>query len=297
MRQVHRDLVMDVGMYDGSDTAYYLEKGYRVIAVEAHPDAVARAGQRFSAEIGQGRLTILPVGIAERRCRQLLHVSQENPGSSSFDEKRVRHLRPGAPIEVDCMPFEEILDQYGVPFYLKVDIEGDDRLCLAALRCDGLPAFLSWEVGDDLEELIQLAMDLGYRRFKIINQLLFRELEYINSLRHRLRRRLRRTFGLDEFALTRRGGYGFAPNRSSGPMGEEAAGSWCTGPEIIRAWVQFCHRYATEDRGGWFDVHASVPIAPAGGQGAPGARSQAVGWPAGDLGCGLVEASAQSARA
>ena len=35
-------LVIDVGMYDGADTAYYLSMGYRVLAVEANPALVAQ---------------------------------------------------------------------------------------------------------------------------------------------------------------------------------------------------------------------------------------------------------------
>lgn len=257
-RQVHRDLVMDVGMYDGSDTAYYLHIGYRVVAVEAHPHAVAQARRRFATEIEQGRLTILPVGIADRRGTQLLHISQENAGSSSFHLDRIRNLQPGPPIAVQCLPFDEILDQYGVPFYLKVDIEGNDGLCLAALRRDRLPPYLSWEVNDDFEECLGLAMDLGYVRFKIINQLVLREVEYVNSLRHRLRRRLLRTFGLDETRTPiRRNGYRFVPGLSSGPMGEETPGPWRSGPEALRAWVQFCDRHGAHSAG-WFDIHASV---------------------------------------
>jgi phosphopantothenate synthetase len=36
------DLVYDVGMGDGADTAYYLAKGRRVVAIDANPLAVER---------------------------------------------------------------------------------------------------------------------------------------------------------------------------------------------------------------------------------------------------------------
>src|SRR6185503_8538306 len=61
--QPQADLVYDVGLYDGTDTAYYLSRGYRVVAVEANPQMVARAQERFAESIDAGRLTIVPVGI------------------------------------------------------------------------------------------------------------------------------------------------------------------------------------------------------------------------------------------
>ena len=36
-------LIFDIGMYDGSDTRYYLNEGFRVLAIEANPVLVQRA--------------------------------------------------------------------------------------------------------------------------------------------------------------------------------------------------------------------------------------------------------------
>jgi hypothetical protein len=33
----HADLICDVGFHRGEDTAFYLKKGFRVVAFEAHP--------------------------------------------------------------------------------------------------------------------------------------------------------------------------------------------------------------------------------------------------------------------
>ena len=56
---VQDDLIIDVGMHDGTDTAYYLAKGFRVVAVEANPALVRAAQDRFSVEIDEGRLAII----------------------------------------------------------------------------------------------------------------------------------------------------------------------------------------------------------------------------------------------
>jgi hypothetical protein len=42
-------LIYDVGMCDGADTAFYLAKGFRVIAIEANPTLVERNRVLFFA--------------------------------------------------------------------------------------------------------------------------------------------------------------------------------------------------------------------------------------------------------
>jgi hypothetical protein len=63
--QVVKDLVYDVGMHNGDDTAFYLHQGFRVLAIDANPRAVDAAKRRFRSELTSGRLTILNVGTAE----------------------------------------------------------------------------------------------------------------------------------------------------------------------------------------------------------------------------------------
>ena len=52
------DLIYDVGMHNGADTAFYLAKGFRVVAVEANPELV-------QASTAAGCLT--PTGPATAR--------------------------------------------------------------------------------------------------------------------------------------------------------------------------------------------------------------------------------------
>ena len=48
------DLIYDVGMNDGDDTAYYLHEGYRVVAVEVDPTLIEQARERFAGPIREG---------------------------------------------------------------------------------------------------------------------------------------------------------------------------------------------------------------------------------------------------
>ena len=43
-------LIFDIGMFDGADTRYYLNKGYKVLAVEANTVLVKRARELIFQE-------------------------------------------------------------------------------------------------------------------------------------------------------------------------------------------------------------------------------------------------------
>jgi hypothetical protein len=77
-------------------------------------------------------------------------------------------------ITVPKIPFSWLIAQFGVPYFLKIDIEGADMLCLKALmRSQGRPNFISIErspfSSEQLKEL-RLLKALGYARLKIVDQ-------------------------------------------------------------------------------------------------------------------------------
>lgn len=55
-------LIFDIGMNDGSDTEYYLSKGFHVVAVEASPPLIEAARAKFASEIAVGQLALFAGG-------------------------------------------------------------------------------------------------------------------------------------------------------------------------------------------------------------------------------------------
>ena len=51
-------LVYDVGMCRGEDTEFYLNRGYRVVGVEANPALVKSLREKFATEQERGQLHI-----------------------------------------------------------------------------------------------------------------------------------------------------------------------------------------------------------------------------------------------
>ena len=65
--------------------------------------------------------------------------------------------------------------RFGVPYYVKVDIEGADRHCILDLTAEQHPDYVSFEIGNDAMELMKHLALTGYSRFKSISQSSFRE--------------------------------------------------------------------------------------------------------------------------
>jgi FkbM family methyltransferase len=231
---VIEDLVYDVGMYNGSDTASYLEQGYRVVAIEANPLLVAQARERFAQELGAGRLTLLELAVGSTDGTVPFYLSHgPDPGWSTGDGERAEQLsqRPEVSFEavqVESRRFERILAEHGVPYYLKIDVEGADLLCIRALeQFRERPAYVSVEIPNrylqeslalqEFEDLCGLYR-LGYERFKIVNQ-------------------------------------SGVPNHWSGPFGEVVPGAWLS---LDAAVLAYRDALREQEHGFWFDLHAAL---------------------------------------
>lgn len=180
----HADLIYDVGMHKGEDSDFYLKKGFRVIGFEADPDLIEHCRNRFSREIEQGRLTIVEGAIVEHTeeitAQSIRFYQNKNNsvwGTIQGDWAR-RNETLGAPsntIEVKTVDFANCLRRYGVPYYLKVDIEGSDAVCLRALvNFEQKPDYVSIEsekvtFAKLLEEFHRFRK-LGYTAFKAVQQ-------------------------------------------------------------------------------------------------------------------------------
>jgi hypothetical protein len=186
------------------------------------------------------------------------------------------------PIEVEMQPFGEILNRYGVPFYLKIDIEGNDLLCIEALAGRPLPPFISVEakVGGAEDELIEavalrdlpLLEEVGYSRFKLISQTDFAPELYsdVATFARRLVKSVEagrlRAPGVSRLAsrltnldrLCRKHRYQFAKG-SSGPWGEGTPGKWLSFEQAKAVYEKVRERRLESPKlAFWWDWHATI---------------------------------------
>lgn len=176
---VEPDLIFDVGVCNGDDSAYYLHKGYRVVGVEANPLLLPALRERFEHDIAGGRYELVGMGIAEGADGADFWVCDDHPEWSSFDRSIAgrsgcRHHA----LEIPTCRFGTLLERYGTPHYCKIDIEGNDELCLDDIGGHTRPKYLSIEVIDGHPQIERLA-ELGYSRFKLVSQRTLRQPAFI----------------------------------------------------------------------------------------------------------------------
>lgn len=265
-------LVIDVGMHTGEDTAYYLHRGFRVLAIEANPDLVQLGTRTFATAIAAGRLEILGVGIAAAADEAEFHVSGSKSVWSSFSRDNAARGGSGyRTVRVPCLTFDRLLATHGVPHYLKIDIEGSDRLCLQALQAGQSPEFISLEMDHESADVdLELLARLGYPSFQCIRQTDFGAIHPGNIQAHIAARRRASALGPLGSALRagrglvrrwrrpREGDWAFPPG-ASGPFGESLPGPWLDSAQINRIWHELrdLNRTLTgAGLGDWFDIHA-----------------------------------------
>lgn len=277
---IHNDLIFDLGFHNGDDTAYYLERRYRVLAVDANPAVVEAGSRRFESAITEGRLILRNVGIAESVATLNFYINEADSKLSSFDRSlAARHGDPCREIPVPCITLLNLFQEHGVPHYLKVDLEGYDELCARALiGATELPPFVSLELfmGDDVSILESLRA-AGYSRFKLIHGVSFTQSEPIfqHETSARILRKLsRRLPGFkrllqaspgwlrpqkDEFdSFREKLEYAF-PEGCTGPFADDTPGPWRS-YDAIRIKADSLKKKLQRDptQSLWYDVHAAL---------------------------------------
>lgn len=172
-------LIFDVGCNDGADSDFYLSKGFTVVAVEANPSLCTKLKRRFSRQIQDGRFWLVEKAIAEQAGEVEFFVNTEASTLSSIKRSVANRVASReASIERTVVPaiqFSSLIEQFGMPYYLKIDIEGADLLCIdALLPFRERPRFTSIESEQGswraLRTEINLLAKLGYTKFQIVDQ-------------------------------------------------------------------------------------------------------------------------------
>ncbi len=127
------DYVMDIGANRGRYTQLFLLINAKVLAIEPHPDCLKSLRQIKSTS-----LNILPVAVSDKIGSQTFMLCNEDEVStlsSEFIEEYGKQdfLNWNKEISVNTTTLDAIIEEYGLPYYLKIDIEGYEHLALSQL--------------------------------------------------------------------------------------------------------------------------------------------------------------------
>ena len=237
-------LIYDVGMHNGSDTEFYLRKGFDVIAVEANPEYVSRARQKFDAHLKTGQLIIYDVALTDAPGEVPFFVHEHDDWSrlnreydDRFAEGKYREIK------VAGLPFSVIVSQNRTPYYVKLDIEGPELMVIEQMiSVRKFPSYLSFEVNSDANRILDLILENGYQDFQLLAQRNKSQIRLPNPPRE------------GNFYDARFDGY------MSGPFGQELPGPWVSVAQVREALKANDRksREASDENtyDEWFDIHA-----------------------------------------
>lgn len=150
------DLIFDVGANHGYKADIFLRLGAKVVAVE--PDEICQGilRQRFlTYRVKRKPLFIVPQAISDRSGIERMWVDAPGSAKNTLSQKWVETLRGdskrfghaldfGHWKQIETTTMERLIEQYGSPFFIKIDVEGHE---LSVLRRLQRPVpFLSFEV-------------------------------------------------------------------------------------------------------------------------------------------------------
>jgi FkbM family methyltransferase len=130
------DLVFDIGSNIGNRIRPFIKMGLKVVAVEPQPYCVAILRKVFNDQVA-----IEQKGVGEKEEIRTMYISQDNHVLSSFSKewidkmkvKRFAGIKWENAEKVQITTLDKLIAQYGVPVFIKIDVEGFEQEVLKGL--------------------------------------------------------------------------------------------------------------------------------------------------------------------
>ncbi len=167
------DLVFDIGAHVGDRIRAFRRLGARVVAVEPQPALFRTLTALFGRDAA---VTLVPSAVGRVAGTAMMMINLDNPTTSTLSTDFIEASRGAEGWEAQAWPqslpvhvttLDELITTYGVPSFIKIDIEGFEAESLAGLS-HRIPA-LSFEF-TTIQRAVGLASlerctALGYTRF------------------------------------------------------------------------------------------------------------------------------------
>ena len=149
-------LIFDVGANQGTKTAVFLRLGAKVVAIE--PDEANQEtlrGRFLRYRLRKCPVTVVPLAVSEKEGVDTFWIDAPGSAKNTLSEKWVNTLRNdalrfgerltfGSQRSVATTTLDGLITRHGVPFFIKVDVEGAE---VEVLRGLSKPLrYLSFEV-------------------------------------------------------------------------------------------------------------------------------------------------------
>jgi FkbM family methyltransferase len=171
-------LAFDIGFNEGLYTDYLLAlyPGIQVIGVEGHPDyASGRLKFCTPHNIVRPNVKVIHGVISDKVQKDVpFHICDSNPGINTINtewQKKTRHnhffQKTDRVVLTRATTLDKLIEAYGVPDLIKMDIEGAESRALKGLSQKAGTVTFEWgeEYFDDALLCLEMLKKLGYTEF------------------------------------------------------------------------------------------------------------------------------------
>ena len=147
-------IFLDIGLFEGDASAYYLQKGYSVAAVEAYNGHVEKAQERFRKDMILNKFLLYNIAVGNTNNQESevpLYYKKEGSVIASLVRRKGCQMAEHEPmckwVKVPVVPCETILQSLGVaPQLMSVQLNMMEHSCIRGLHRLNNPELLPKQV-------------------------------------------------------------------------------------------------------------------------------------------------------
>ncbi len=162
------DLFFDVGAHIGEKSKELIKNKINVVMVEPQPECLEQLKRLYSEN---EFVTIVPKGLGRSEKKMEMSINSENPVISTFTEHwktgRFSESNWDKKITVDVTTLDSLIQKFGNPKYIKIDVEGFEHdVILGLTKKTGIISFeFTSEFIEDAFKSMDYLISLGYTDF------------------------------------------------------------------------------------------------------------------------------------